>query len=100
MSLNTSPASLDCACFRHIRRLRRIRPARAPLQTASTIVAFIVHSKLDYCNALFLNTESTQLKRLATYPELSGQSCYCRLPERKGEGVSTGEEWGGHLNSP
>src|ERR1043165_6001801 len=33
-------------------------------KTASTIATSIVHSKLDYCNSLFLNLESTQLKCL------------------------------------
>src|SRR5688572_7875440 len=47
----------------HIRDLRRIRPM-LDFKTASTIATSIVHSKLDYCNSLFLNLESTQLKRL------------------------------------
>src|SRR6218665_2406351 len=33
-------------------------------KTASTIATFIVHSKLDYCNSLFLSLDSTQLYRL------------------------------------
>src|SRR6218665_2598767 len=32
-------------------------------KTASTIATFIVHSKLDYCNSLFLNLDSTQIQR-------------------------------------
>jgi len=47
----------------HIRDLRRIRPM-LDFKTASAIATSIVHSKLDYCNSLFLNLESTQLKRL------------------------------------
>ena len=47
----------------HIRDLRRIRPM-LDFKTASTIATSIVHSKLDYCNSLFLNLESTQIKRL------------------------------------
>src|SRR5688572_7875441 len=47
----------------HIRDLRRIRPM-LDFKTASTIATTIVHSKLDYCNSIFLNLESTQLKRL------------------------------------
>ena len=45
----------------HIRDIRRIRPM-LDFKTASTIAISIVHSKLDYCNFLFLNLESTQLK--------------------------------------
>ena len=51
----------------HIRDLRRIR-SMLDFKTASTIATSIVHSKLDYCNycpyTLFLNLESTQIKRL------------------------------------
>src|SRR6218665_416881 len=33
-------------------------------KTASTIATSIVHSKLDYCNSLFLNLDSTQIQHL------------------------------------
>src|SRR6218665_1752197 len=33
-------------------------------KTASTIATSIVHSKLDYCNVLFLSLDSTQIHRL------------------------------------
>src|SRR6218665_1836217 len=33
-------------------------------KTASTIATSIVNSKLDYCNSLFLNLDSTQIQRL------------------------------------
>src|SRR6218665_3848764 len=39
-------------------------PAPASCTTASTIATSIVHSKLDYCNSLFLNLDSTQIHRL------------------------------------
>src|SRR6218665_3866777 len=51
------------SCFMHIRDLRRIRPM-LDFKTASTIDTSIVHSKLDYCNSLFLNLDSTQIQRL------------------------------------
>ena len=47
----------------HIRDLRRIR-FMLDFKIVSTIASSIVHSKLDYCNSLFLNLESTQLNRL------------------------------------
>src|SRR6218665_2572135 len=47
----------------HIRDLRRIRPM-LDSKTASTIATFIAHSKLDYCNSLFFNLDSTQIHRL------------------------------------
>src|SRR6218665_3259906 len=34
------------------------------LQTACTIATSIVHSKLDYCNSLFLNIDITQIFRM------------------------------------
>src|SRR6218665_947434 len=51
------------SCFMHIRDLRRIRPM-LEFKTASTIATSIVHSKLDYCNSLFLSLDSTQIHRL------------------------------------
>src|SRR6218665_910610 len=53
----------NLSCFMHIRDLRRIRPM-LDSKTASTIATSIVHSKIDYCNFLFLNLESTQIQRL------------------------------------
>jgi len=47
----------------HIRDLHCIRPM-LDFKTASTIATSIVHSKLYYCNSLFLNLDSTQIKRL------------------------------------
>jgi len=34
------------------------------LKTAYTIATSIVHAKLDYCNSLFLNIDTTQINRL------------------------------------
>src|SRR6218665_1606126 len=47
----------------HIHDLRRIRPM-LDLKTASTIAKSIVRAKLDYCNSLFLNIDTTQINRL------------------------------------
>jgi Reverse transcriptase (RNA-dependent DNA polymerase) len=63
LSFSNHISSLSRSCFMHIRDLRRIRPM-LDFKTASTIATSIVHSKLDYCNSLFLNLESTQIKRL------------------------------------
>src|SRR6218665_2833186 len=51
------------SCFMHIRDLRHVRPM-LDFKTASTIPTSIVHSKLDYCNSLFLSLDSTQIHRL------------------------------------
>jgi len=47
------------SCCMHIRDLCRIRPM-LNFKTASTITKSIVHSKLDYCNSLFLNFDFTK----------------------------------------
>ena len=63
LSFSNHISNLSRSCFMHIRDLRRIR-SMLDFKTASTIATSIVHSKLDYCNSLFLNLESTQIKRL------------------------------------
>ena len=51
------------SCFAHIRDLRRIRNT-LDHTTSCTIATSLIHSKLDYCNSLFLNINSQQLNRL------------------------------------
>ena len=50
-------------CFYHIRDLQRIR-STLDYNTACTIATSLIHSKLDYCNSLYLNINSQQLNRL------------------------------------
>jgi len=50
-------------CLFHIRDLRRIRNT-LDLHTVKIIATALVHSRLDYCNSLFLNLPSSQLNRL------------------------------------
>src|SRR6218665_2403711 len=55
----TSPAPASCTYA--------ISAASDPCLTLKlhpTIATSIVHSKLDYCNSLFLNLDSTQIQRL------------------------------------
>jgi len=56
-------SSLSKSCYSHIRQLRCIRPY-LDSKTASTIAAYIVHSKLDYCNSLYYNLPKSQINRL------------------------------------
>src|SRR6218665_2204051 len=63
LSFSNHISNLSRSCFMHIRDLRRIRPV-LDFKTASTIATSIVHSKLDYCNSLFLSLDSTQIHRL------------------------------------
>jgi hypothetical protein len=51
------------SCLYHIRDLRRIRNTIDRF-TACTIATTLVHSKVDYCNSLFLNLPSSQTNRL------------------------------------
>ena len=51
-------SSLSRSCYYHIRQLRCICPY-LDFKTANTIVTFIVHSKLDYCNSLYFYLPKT-----------------------------------------
>ena len=62
-SLSEHISSLSKNCFVHIRDLRRIRNT-LNYSTACTIASSLIHSKLDYCNSLFLNTTSQNIHRL------------------------------------
>ena len=55
--------SVSKSCFSSIRDLRRIRNT-LDFTTAHTIATSLIHSKLDYCNSLFLNLPQAQLSRL------------------------------------
>ena len=50
----------------HICDLRRIRNT-LDHKTACTIATSLIHSKLDYCNSLFLNISNQQLNRLQLF---------------------------------
>src|SRR6218665_1293632 len=54
LSFSNHISNLSRSCFMHIRDLHHIRPM-LDFKTASTIATSIVHSKLDYCNSLFLS---------------------------------------------
>jgi hypothetical protein len=63
LSYHHQISALSKACFFHIRDLRRIRPY-LDLETASTVATALVHSKLDYCNSLYLGLPKVELHRL------------------------------------
>jgi len=64
-SLTTSHhiSSVFKSCFLSIRDLCQLRNT-IDSNTAQTIVTSLVHSKVDYCNSLFLNLPSSQLNHL------------------------------------
>src|SRR5664279_196016 len=63
LSMSDHISAISKSCFCHIRDLRRIR-STLDLTTAKTIATSLIHSRLDYCNSLFLNLPSTELNRL------------------------------------
>ena len=52
--------SLSKSCYSHIDELRCI----CPYFDSKTATAYIVHSKLDYCNSLYCNLPKSQINRL------------------------------------
>jgi uncharacterized protein involved in tolerance to divalent cations len=63
LSLSDHISYISKTCFGHIRDLRRIRNT-LDQTTAQTIATSLIHSKLDYCNSLFLNIKAKQINRL------------------------------------
>jgi len=63
LTMSDHISSVSKSCFLFIRDLRRIRNT-LDYNTAQTIATSLIHSKVDYCNSLFLNLPRTQLDRL------------------------------------
>ena len=63
LSMSDHISAVSKSCFSHIRDLRRIRNTLDHL-TAKTIATSLIHSRVDYCNSLFLNLPSSQLNCL------------------------------------
>ena len=59
LSFSDHISYISKTCFAHIRDLRRIRNT-LDHTTACTIATSLIHSKLDYCNSLFLNFNCQQ----------------------------------------
>jgi len=58
-------SAISKSCF-HIRPIGDLRRSRTAIDqtTACTIAIFLIRSKIDYCNSLFLNLFATQTNRL------------------------------------
>ena len=63
LSFSDHISDISKTCFAHIRDLKRIRNT-LDHTTACTIATSLIHSKLDYCNSLFLNLNCQQTNRL------------------------------------
>ena len=60
LTFSDQVSAISRACFYHIRDLRPV----LDFSTAHAIGTSLVHSRLDYCNSLYLNLPKTQLNRL------------------------------------
>ena len=67
-------SSVSKSCFSFIRDLRRIRNT-LDFTTAHTITTSLLHSKLDYCDSLFLNLPQSQLNRLQLILNSTARAC-------------------------
>jgi hypothetical protein len=63
LTMSDHISSVSKSCFMSIRDLRRIR-STLDFATAKTIATSLIHTKIDYCNSLFLNLPRSQLDRL------------------------------------
>jgi len=63
LTMSDHISSVSKSCFMSLRDLRRIR-STLDSTTAKTIATSLIHSKVDYCNSLFLNLPRSQLDRL------------------------------------
>jgi len=63
LSMSNHISAVSKACFISIRDIRRIRNT-LDSSTAKNIATSLIHSKLDYCNSLFLNVPKSELDRL------------------------------------
>jgi hypothetical protein len=66
LSLSDPISSIIKSCLFHVRDLRCLRPILY-VTTACNIATALIHSKLDYCNSLFLNLPTNQLYHLQLF---------------------------------
>ena len=63
LSLTAHVSHVTSVCFFHLRQLRLIRRSLT-VDTAHVLVRALVHSRLDYCNAVLAGLPANQLSRL------------------------------------
>jgi len=80
LTFNQQISSVCKSCNWHIRDLRRIR-STLDFLTAQTIASSLTHSKLDYCNSLYLNLPAYQISRLQ-HIQNSLARAVCNVPKR------------------
>jgi hypothetical protein len=84
LSLDQQISALSGSCSYHIRDLRRIR-STLDYNTTRTIATALVHSKLDYCNSLYLNLSGSHLNKLQVIQNNMARAITCK---RKFEHIS------------
>jgi len=62
LSLAVHVSQVISVCFFHLRQLRLCRSLT--VDTAHVLICAFIHSRLDYCNALFAGFPVSQLTRL------------------------------------
>jgi len=75
LTMSDHISSISISCFLSIRDLRRIRNT-IYLTTAKTIAISLIHSKVDYCNSLYLDLSRTQLDRLQLILNSAARAAY------------------------
>ena len=75
LSFSDHISYISKTCFVHIRDLRRIRNT-LDHTTACTVATSLIHSKLDYCNSLFSESQLPANKPTTTYSQLCCSCCH------------------------
>ena len=82
LSMDKHVLAVSRTCNFHLRALRLIRPALT-LEMASTIASSLIHSGLDYANAVLFGISNKNLNKLQhvqnSWPGLSSRSFRARL---------------------
>jgi hypothetical protein len=81
LTFNDQISAVCKSCNWHIHDLWRIR-STLDLATAKTIATSLVHSKLDYCNSLYLNLPEGQISRLQRIQNSLARAV-CKVPKHQ-----------------
>jgi exonuclease III len=77
LNLDKQISAVSRSCSYHLRDLRRIRSA-LDYNTARTIATSLIHSKLDYCNSLYLGLPACHLNKLQVIQNNTARAITCK----------------------
>jgi len=77
LSLTAHVSHITSVCFFNLRELRLIRRSLT-VDTAHVLVCTLVHSRLDYCNAVLAGLPANQLSRLQSVLRAAARLVPCR----------------------